>query len=69
VLGHLLDAIRTDHSATGMFLDIGKQWDDQQPLLRRIEEMDEKITIDMPSLQLRRMGPFPLGLLRAKIDN
>lgn len=64
-----LDRIGTDHGATPMHLDIAKQGDDQQPLLGRIKEMNEKVAVHMPPLQFLRVRPLACHLFGAEIHN
>lgn len=69
VPGHHFNCIRTHHGATCTSPDVGEQGYDQQSLLRRVQEMNEKVTIHMPPIQILRVGPFALRLGRAEIDD
>jgi len=47
-LSNHIDSLGTGTSTTAMGFDIRKDGDYKQPLLRRVEDMNEEVTIDMP---------------------
>jgi len=65
----LPDPFGADPRPPAVGQDVREQRDDKQSLLRRVEEVDEKIAVDVPAIQLLGMSFLALVLLGAQIDD
>jgi len=60
---------RAQHGAAAGGADIGKQRDDQQGLLGRVQIMDEEVAVDVPAEQLFAGHRLALARRRAQVDD
>jgi len=62
-------SISANHSAPRILLNVRKQRNHQQPLLRRVQEVRKEIPVDMPPSQVPRTRDLALELRRAQVHD
>ena len=63
------DSITADPGGAAVGHDVGEERDDQEGLLGRVEEVDEKVAVDVPAVQLLGRRLLALELGRARVDD
>ena len=53
VLSDHVDTVCRDERRAAAVGDVGEEWDDEQRLLGRVEEVHEEVAVDMPVVELK----------------
>lgn len=69
MLCDLRNGLGADECASASCLDVGKERDDEETLFWGVEEMDEEVTVDVPSLQFIARDSLALSIGCTEIDD